>query len=158
MNEIGKKPDDRGVVRQINGLQRMSMVELRKKWTDLFGTDPGRLGRQYLIRRLAYRIQEIIHGGLSREAKQRLSELAANPTGERKKIKREATNLQVGTRLLRDWHGERYEVIVDRDGFTYKGKTYRSLSAVARAITGTHRGGRRFFGLEPAETRGGNDE
>jgi len=158
MNEIRKKPDDKGVVRQINDLQRMSMGELRKKWSDLFGSEPGRLGRNYLIRRLAYRIQEIIHGGLSRDAKQRLVELHQNPDGQKKKAKREVTNLQVGTRLIRDWRGERYEVIVDRDGFTYNGKAYRSLSAVARAITGTHRGGRRFFGLEPAEKRGSNDE
>ena len=158
MNSIRKQPEDLSVVRQINDLQRMSMNELRKKWNDLFGTDPGRLGRSYLIRRLAYRIQEIICGGLSRETKQKLNQLANNSDGQKRKTKREITNLQVGTRLLRDWRGERYEVVVDRDGFTYNGKTYRSLSAVARAITGTHRGGRRFFGLEPAEKRGNSEE
>jgi len=155
MNKAGtnKQTSDKSVVRQIDELNRMSMAELRKKWDDLFGADPGRLGRKYLIRRLAYRIQEIIYGGLSREAKLRLKKLAKNPDVEKKKRKREATNLQVGTRLLREWHGEQYEVVVERDGFSLNGKSYRSLSAVARAITGTHRGGRRFFGLEPGEKR-----
>ncbi|MEZ6094376.1 MAG: DUF2924 domain-containing protein [Pirellulaceae bacterium] len=156
MSNIGKKPEDRSVVRQINDLQRMSMPELRKKWKDLFGTEAGRLGRNYLIRRLAYRIQEIIYGGLSREAKRRLTEIHQNPDSKRRPTKREITNLQIGTRLIREWHGERYEVVVDREGFVFDGKTYRSLSAVARAITGTHRGGRRFFGLEPADKRGGS--
>ena len=141
------------VVRQIDELNRMSMASLRKKWSDLFGTDPGRLGRRYLIRRLAYRIQELVQGGLPREARVRLKELAKKPNGK-KKTKREATNLQVGTRLIRDWRGDRYEVVVEQDGFRYNGKCYRSLSAVARAITGAHKGGRRFFGLEPGEKRG----
>ncbi len=156
MNEIGKKPEDRSVIRQINDLQRMSMTELRKKWKDLFGTEAGRLGRPYLIRRLAYRIQEIIYGGLSREARQRLTDIAANPDGQKNKPKREATNLQVGTRLIRDWHGDRYEVVVEQDGFNFQGKSYRSLSAVARAITGRHCGGRRFFGLQPSSSKGGS--
>ena len=71
-----------------------------------------------------------------------------------KRTKREAANLQVGTRLIRDWRDERYEVTVQENGFLYGGKTYRSLSAAARAITGRHCGGRRFFGLEPGEKRG----
>ena len=137
------------VIRQLDALNRMSMKELRQKWESLFGTDPGRLGRSYLVRRLAYRIQELAFGGLSQETRNRLRNIAT----EKPKAKREATNLQVGTRLLRDWRGERYEVVVQEDGFLYAGQTYRSLSAVARAITGSHRGGRRFFGLQPAGSR-----
>ena len=108
------------------------------------------MGRQYLVRRIAYRIQELVHGGLSRDARRRLNDLASGP----KKKKQTTTNLQVGTRLIREWHGNKYEVVVKQDGFVYNGKTYRSLSAVARAITGKHKGGRRFFGLEPGEKRG----
>lgn len=143
---------DQSVIRQIDQLNRMSMRELRKKWQDLFGTDPGRLGRAYLIRRLAYRIQELVYGGLSQGARRRLRELAEEPR-KRKPTRAERTHLQVGTRLLREWRGDRYEVIVKEDGFLYGGKVYRSLSAVARAITGRHCGGRRFFGLKPGEKR-----
>jgi hypothetical protein len=145
---------DQSIIKQIDQLNAMSMRELRKKWLDLFGTETGRLGRAYLIRRLAYRIQELVYGGLSQEARRRLKELAENPEKE-KPTKSEMTNLQVGTRLLREWHGEQYEVIVKTDGFLYEGKVYRSLSAVARAITGRHCGGRRFFGLQPGEKRSG---
>ena len=143
---------DSSVIKQIDQLNQMSMRELRKKWQDLFGTDSGRLGRAYLIRRLAYRIQELTYGGLSQEARRKLKQLAENPK-KKKPTKPEITNLQVGTRLLREWHGEQYEVIVKEDGFLYDGKLYRSLSAVARAITGRHCGGRRFFGLQPVEKR-----
>lgn len=143
---------DSSVIKQIDQLNHMSMRELRKKWLDLFGTDSGRLGRAYLIRRLAYRIQELTYGGLSQEARRKLKQLAEDPR-KKKPTKPEITNLQVGTRLLREWHGEQYEVIVKEDGFLYDGKLYRSLSAVARAITGRHCGGRRFFGLQPVEKR-----
>ncbi len=145
----------RTVLKQIDELNRMSMPQLRKRWSDLFGSDPGRLGRAYLIRRLAYRIQELVYGGLSRDARNKLAALADGASGESSKTprKRQATSLQPGTRLLRDWHGDRYEVIVQDDGFMYDGKKYRSLSAVARAITGSHVSGNRFFGLTPLTKR-----
>jgi hypothetical protein len=144
--------DQHSVLSQIDALNRMSMDQLRKRWSDLFGTDSGRLGRSYLVRRLAYRIQELVFGGLSREARSRLQELTAeaSQTNPQKPSRRQAANLQTGTRLLRDWHGERYEVIVQDDGFLHDGKKYRSLSAVARAITGSYWSGNRFFGLSPA--------
>lgn len=139
----------KSVLKQIDALNRMSMDQLRKRWKDMFGTDSGRMGRSYLIRRLAYRIQELVYGGLSGEARQKLVALSddQNATATKLPQKRQAPNLQPGTRLLRDWHGERYEVIVQEDGFLYDGKKYRSLSAVARAITGSYWSGNRFFGL-----------
>jgi len=127
------------------------MKQLRKRWNDLLGTDPGRTGRSYLIRRLAYRIQELVYGGLSREARRKLAAIADGANGDARKTscRCQATNLQPGTRLLRDWRGERYEVIVQEEGFLHGGKKYKSLSAVARAITGSHISGNRFFGLTP---------
>jgi len=145
------------VLKQIDELNRMSMDQLRKRWADLLGTDPGRLGRQYLIRRLAYRIQELAYGGLSQETRKQLKAVAdGRPTGVGKPRRRGKVNLSTGTRLLREWHGERYEVVVEADGFRYDGKTYRSLSAVARAITGSHISGNHFFGLtRNGEGKGG---
>ena len=140
-----------GVLKQIDQLNQISTRDLHKKWKDLFGTDPGQLGRVYIIRRLAYRIQELVHGGLSRTARKQFKELVQGSATTTRKS--QLTNLQVGTRLLREWHGQKYEVVVQRDGFLFNGKTYRSLSAVARAITGRHCGGRRFFGLKPNEKR-----
>ena len=137
------------VIKQIDQLNQMSTRDLHKKWMDLFGTDPGQLGRAYLIRRLAYRIQELVHGGLSRTARKQFKELVQGSAT--KTTKSQLSNLQVGTRLLREWHGQKYEVVVQSDGFLFNGKTSRSLSAVARAITGRHCGGRRFFGLKPSK-------
>lgn len=142
------------VLRQINEIQRMSLNDLRKKWIDLFGTDPAKLSKQYLTRRLAYRVQELTYGGLSKSAREKLASWAEDPKQAEKKTVREKTSLQLGTRLLRDWRGERYEVIVQEDGFVFQSKKYRSLSAISRAITGRHINGRRFFGLQPSSKKG----
>ena len=142
------------VLRQINELQRMSLNELRKKWLDLFGTGPGKLSKQYLTRRLAYRVQELTYGGLSKSTREKLASWTEDPKQAEKKTVREKTSLQLGTRLLRDWRGERYEVIVQEDGFVFQGKKYRSLSAISRSITGRHINGRRFFGLQPCGKKG----
>lgn len=142
------------VLKQIDGLNKMSMAQLRKRWADLMGTDPGRLGRQYLMRRLAYRIQELAYGGLSPHARKQLEAVADGKTAKSAKPSRsKKTVLMPGTRLLRDWHGDRYEVVVEADGYRYNGKVYRSLTAAARAITGQHTSGNLFFGIQ--RKRGG---
>jgi hypothetical protein len=146
--------EHRSVLKQIDELNQMSTEQLRKRWTDLFGNEPPRVGRGYLVRRLAYRIQELVYGGLSQEAKRKLASIAESSNGSTKPAgRRQGGNLQPGTRLLRDWHGVRYEVTVQEDGFLYDGKKYRSLSAVARAITGSYWSGNRFFGLTPGSKK-----
>ena len=145
---------EKTVLQQIDELSRMSVQELRKRWAALYGGDARRFSRTYMIRRLAYRIQELAYGGLSREARTTLKNLADGKPAQSTKRKRQSVNLQPGTRLVREWHGERYEVLVERDGFLYNGKRYRSLSAVARAITGAYWSGHRFFGLtKPAKSQ-----
>ena len=139
------------VLNQIVELQRMTNKQLHEKWKELVGSEAAHLSRNYLIRRLAYRIQELAYGPVSKQARKRIaSSLEEEPRCD---ARSEKTNLAVGTRLVRQWHGERYEVIVQEDGFLFDGKTYRSLSAVARAITGRHCGGRRFFGLQPGRKK-----
>ena len=142
---------DQSVLKQIDQLNQMSTRDLHQKWQELFGTNSGKLGRQYMIRRLAYRRQELVYGGLSREGRKQIKELTEE--GKTKTKTSQITNLQVGTRLVREWHGQKYETIVQENGYLFNGKIYRSLSAVARAITGRHCGGRRFFGLKPGEKR-----
>ncbi len=107
------------------------------------------------MRRLAYRIQELAFGGLADETKTRLRQVAKEHplSGGRKRRDRRVRRRNVpvaGTRLIREWQGRRYEVTVLRDGFEFEGRRYRSLTAVARAITGTYHSGPRFFGLQPA--------
>src|SRR5690606_4653342 len=109
----------------------------------------------YLIPRLAWRIQELAYGGLSDTAKQRLEqlmrmkEIETKSAGRKrdddkpKKINRPA----VGTRLVREYHGVEHHVTVTRNGFEYQGRTFRSLSQIAREITGSPWSGPLFFGL-----------
>ena len=84
LNPNGKS-DQQSVLRQIDELNRMSIDQLRKRWQDLIGTDPGRLSRNYLIRRLAYRIQELVYGGLSRDARQKLAAIADGDKSNRRR-------------------------------------------------------------------------
>jgi hypothetical protein len=149
--------DTQTVLRQVDQLQRMSLEQLKKRWADLLGTDPGPHSRDYLIRRLAYRLQELVYGGVTRDARQKLQTRDGAPPGDATSTARrkQASSLQPGTRLLRDWRGQRYEVIVQDRGFLYDGKKYRSLSAIARAITGSYWSGNRFFGLTATATKEG---
>ena len=132
------------ILREIDKLQQTPTAELRQQWVDLMGAEPNQLGRNYLIRRLAYRIQELAFGGLARDARALLSaKPKKRPRGHR------SNNLMPGTTLHREWHGTRYEVVVLEKGYRYDGKEYRSLSAVAQAITGSYWSGNRFFGVTP---------
>lgn len=143
------------VLKQIEQLSRMSLDELRKRWTDLMGTEPGRLARAYLVRRLAYRVQELAFGGLSANVRKELAAIATAPAAEagtrtgKRRRRRTGHELQPGTRLLREWHGQQYEVVVEEEGFLFDGKLYGSLSAIAKEITGAVWNGRRWFGISP---------
>ena len=143
------------VLKQIEELSRMSMEQLRKRWSDLMGTEPAGFRRSYLVRRLAYRIQELAFGGLSANVRKQLAAVAEAaspeaPAKTRKGRRRQVGHqLQPGTRLLREWHGQQYEVVVREDGFLFGGKEYRSLSAIAKVITGAVWNGRRWFGISP---------
>ncbi len=142
------------VLHQLALLAKMKTPELREKWRELNGTEAPAYNRQHLVRRLAYRIQEMYYGGLEERAKRRLAELAdsdelalAAPKAQKKAV---VTQLVPGTRLKRRWRGIEYEVTVVEGGFLYKGTVYRSLTAAAEAITGMKQSGRNFFGLPRA--------
>jgi hypothetical protein len=140
------------VLKQITALPNMSLAKLREKWRALLGTEPpGSYGVKQMIRRLAYRVQELHYGGLSDGAKARLREIADADEltrGKRRPSRRIQSPLAAGTRLVRTWRGIDHVVTAMADGgFEHDGKRYRTLTAVARAITGQHISGPRFFGL-----------
>lgn len=143
---------DASVVTQLAALKRMTVVELKAKWESLFGTPAPNNSRSYLELRLSYRIQELTLGGLSRETRRTLDLLADEIEGRvaRKTIIADRRNPVVGTRLVREWDGVEHTVTVMKDGFDWQGRKFKSLSAVARAITGTQWNGYRFFGLREA--------
>lgn len=132
---------------RVAALPRTPTPELKALWRELFGTEPPAFSRPYLMSRLAYRIQELAHGGLKPVARAKLDALAdgLDPNRARKRV---PARLVAGTRLVREWHGTEHTVTVLKDGgFDYQGRRYASLSAIARAITGTRWNGRLFFGL-----------
>lgn len=132
----------------LEGLQDLSSTELREEWARLHGTPAPNLSADLLRLGIAHRLQEKRHGGTSRETKRILLQTSrsANAGGERSTSPPQR-KLTPGTRLVRDWHGAGHTVTVLDEGFEYDGQTWRSLTAIAKAITGTHRNGPRFFGL-----------
>ncbi len=130
-------------------MQRLSVVGLKGKWEDLFGTPAPNNARAFLELRIGYRIQELTYGGLTRETRRVLDLLADEVEGKisRKSMVADPRNPVVGTRLVREWDGSEHTVTVLRDGYEWQGRKFRSLSAVAKAITGTNWNGFRFFGM-----------
>ena len=149
---INAGPSDASVVAQLAALRRMSVVELKQRWETLFGTPAPNNSRSYLEVRLGNRIQELMLGGLSRDTRRVLDLLVKELEGKntRKAIMTDPRKPIPGTRLLREWDGAEHSVTVLRDGFDWQGRKFKSLSAVARAITGTQWNGYRFFGLREA--------
>lgn len=140
------------VLARLAALKRMSVNELKAEWGALFGAPAPNNSRSYLELRLGYRIQELTLGGLSRETRRTLDLLADEIEGksDRKAVIADARNPVVGTRLVREWGGVEHIVTVMKDGFDWQGRRFKSLSAAARAITGTQWNGYRFFGLTDA--------
>ena len=134
------------IAAHLAALPQTPTPELKALWQELYGKPPPPFSRPYLISRLAYRIQELAHGGLKPATRARLDALAEglDPKAARK---RAPARLIVGTRLCRAWHGVEHTVTVLADGFDWQGRRYQSLSAIARAITGTRWNGPLFFGL-----------
>jgi DUF2924 family protein len=139
--------NEKTILRQLAELPILSVPELRERWRGVFETEPPNHNKPYLVRRIAYRIQECYYGGLSESTQEELRRIARGDEARRQKGKR-ADAPVVGTRFLREWEGERHEVTVVHGGFEYRGKCYRSLTAAARAITGGGKwNGWVFFGL-----------
>ena len=140
---------DGPVLGQLATMQKLSVVELKAKWEALFGTPAPNNARAFLELRIGYRIQELTYGGLTRETRRVLDLLADEVEGKisRKGMVADPRNPVIGTRLVREWDGAEHTVTVLRDGYDWQGRKFRSLSAVAKAITGTNWNGFRFFGM-----------
>ena len=138
------------VLAQIMALKLQSITNLKQRWRDLFETEPPPYNRRFLEHRLAYRIQELAYGGLKPETLQRLRALAEDLDGGDPARRRQSANSRpvAGTRLIREYQGVEHCVTVRDEDFEYQGRPYKSLSALARAITGTRWNGLLFFGLK----------
>jgi hypothetical protein len=131
-------------------LPELDLGELRQRWRPLYKADASpHLSRELLLRAVAYRIQEVTLGSIRPEPRRQLLRIAQQfkETGEA--TIRARPELKPGTRLVREWQGRTYDVLVLDDGFSWQDMRYRSLSAIARQITGTAWSGPLFFGLKP---------
>ena len=138
------------VLAQLAALPGKTTPELKQLWRELYDREPPPYNRPFLVKRLAYRIQELAYGGLSARAEAKLKELVEE---EDRRLKgklpvRKGDRPITGTRLIREWQGVEHCVTVRDDDFEYQGRPFKSLSAVARAITGTQWNGWLFFGLK----------
>ena len=123
----------------VEALAGLDLEALRVTWQKHFGFPPKLRSTELLRHLLAWRLQAEVHGGLDRESRRRLARRGA--------VAPEGQHLGLGAVLRRDWQGRRIEAVVEADGFRWEGKLYPSLSAVARAVTGSRWNGPRFFGL-----------
>ena len=166
---------DKSMLAEINRLRQMSVGELRVRWRELYGEESRSRNRDYLWKRLAWRVQELAYGALSDRAKQRLEELA--PTAEfirrqiprgfnpaavvsaadtRSRRERKVRDIRLpapGTVISRTWRGRELRLLVLKDGFELDGARYGSLSEAARAATGAHWNGKLFWGLTQRSRR-----
>ncbi|GIK17768.1 MAG: hypothetical protein BroJett003_27320 [Planctomycetota bacterium] len=155
--------------KELAALEQMTVGRLQERYVEVFGEPVRSRHRQYLIRRIAWRLQANAEGGLSERALRRAEELAnvadvrvTPPRAEtinrdeircaanaaRARMAADPRLPQVGSQIARKHKGRTVTVTVLADGFEYEGERYGSLSAIAKAVTGSHINGFRFFGLE----------
>ena len=136
---------------EIRRLPDLSLGELRNRWKVLFGNPaPVSLRRKFLARAVAYQMQVEAHGGLSNSAKRRLREIADAVRRGNPDAAGVTRQIRPGTQMIRQWRTETHIVTALSQGFEWNGQTYRSLSAVAKEITGTNWNGYAFFGIKRA--------
>jgi hypothetical protein len=137
------------VLARLAALKTTPTPKLKEQWRQLFEGEPPAFNRRYLESRLAYRIQELAYGGLKPDTVRRLEKLGEELDGGRVDVRKRPANDRPisGTRLIRDYQGVEHCVTVRDNDFEYQGRPYKSLSAIARAITGTQWNGVVFFGL-----------
>jgi hypothetical protein len=153
-----QKPANKAVSTDLKSLPKLSIHALRERWRELFrNSPPPAFGPDLLRRSIAQELQEGAYGTLSpvaqRELNRAVASLAKNPTARLELPRR----IKAGAVLVRDWKTKSHRVMVLDRGFAYEGRTYPSLSEIAREITGTRWNGPRFFGLRPAD-RSSNQE
>jgi hypothetical protein len=135
---------------RLAALKTKTAAELKQQWRELFVSEPPSFNRRTLESRLAYRIQELAYGGLKPETVKRLQALGEQLDGGDSSVRRIRGDDRpiAGTKLIREWQGAEHAVTVLADGYEWQGRPYKSLSSVARAITGTRWNGWVFFGLK----------
>lgn len=159
----------RSVLGEIAKLRAMTIAQLRSRYTEVFGEEPRSRNKDWLWKRIAFRIQELDEGSISERALERAEELAneadlrvrpsspvTHPEEAARAVRRDPRLPPTGTVLRRAFAGKEHEVRILDDAFELGGRTFKSLSAVAREITGSRWNGFVFFGLAEQVAREAN--
>lgn len=148
---MGQREAQIEITKRLKAIEGMNSGELRAQWQRLFEHDPPkRMSRGLLILGVAWKIQAKSYGGLSASAKRQLNRLGQSITEHGDVRRGRVASLRPGAKLVREWRGERHTVFVLENGFEWQGRRWRSLTAIARTITGARWSGPRFFGLTRA--------
>ena len=140
--------NQQGLEAEIAALPGLGLSELRERWRKVYGRPaPKFFRRSLLIRGLAYQMRVEVFGGLSEATKRRLREIYEAVRGGNEDAIVAGPRVKAGTRLIRQWKDKTHGVTVLEDGFEWQGRRYGSLSAIAKAITGTNWNGYAFFGV-----------
>lgn len=126
---------------------RISLDELFREWRRIYKCEPPKISRDLLMMGIAYRRQELEHGGIGKATSRKLRSLAKALHTTGRIAPSPGLSLKPGARLIRKWHGRTHTVTVSEHGFEYDGMNYSSLTQIANKITGAHWSGPRFFGL-----------
>jgi len=157
----GSRSEVMSLPSRLERLQNFDGAKLREEWRRLCRSEPPGISRDLLLRALAYRLQEREFGGLPKWAQQSLDGSTASAdsadAGGVATPKLSVPRLKPGARLVREWHGRTHTVAVLDDAFEFEGRRYRSLTQIAREITGAHWSGPRFFGLARRTVAAGDD-
>jgi hypothetical protein len=152
------RPKNKSLANELAELRELDATALKQRWRALYRTEaPVRIGQALLLQAVSYRLQERALGSLKPSTRRLLERTAEDDAGRRTPTEAPATKVTPGSVLIREWHGVSHRVTVLADGVLLRGARYRSLSEVARKITGTRWSGPRFFGLKvpaPGSTRG----
>src|SRR5215217_6483419 len=140
--------------KQMAALSGLTAQQLRDDWRRLYRGQPPRLSRDLLIRSIAYRMQELANGGLTKATQRTLASLSKELEANGNVTIAPDLRVRSGARLVREWRGRTHTVIVTDDGFEYAGKAYTSLTKIAHEITSAHWSGPRFFGLNRKQDTG----
>jgi hypothetical protein len=152
-------PASEDLSKKLTALAELDTAGLRREWRRLYHSHPPlHIRRDLLALAIAWKLQEMVYGGLTAAQKRKLAGIAEELRKNGDLSADPAIRLKPGLRLVREWRGETHDVLVLEDGFEWNGERRRSLSAIAREITGTRWSGPRFFGLKPRPTPFGGEE
>ena len=140
-----QKEQDLTVVKQVMSLKFKTLNDLIKLWHSMFDKPPVFRSRQYLIPKLAYRIQELAYGGVDIKTEKAIASAVKELDKNKRKSNKYAPS--IGTKIVKEYRGQIHEVLAVENGFAYGGTVFKSLSAIATKITGTKWNGLKFFNV-----------